>query len=185
MSAPRIAVLLTDLRDTPAHRDALALAEAAAAGGRCVDLVIGSPHWGSLQGALRPVHVPGMGLVGLNRKHPVGMTVTLARYLAERRPKLLVGATSVAGIVAVGAAALSRADTQVVTILPASEPADALRIPGWLRRIAVPRMAAVLCVGRDPTLRPAEYRRLSQDRMTMVDGTIDGLLAHCLPFIGK
>ncbi len=134
----RLAILLTDLGDRSPHRAAIALAEAAASAGHEADLVAGSPH-----GALRSARSPRLGAVDLGRRTAAGMAFTLSRYLAERRPALLVAATADAGTVAGAAALLSRSATRILWLATESEPQEpvALPWPAWLWR--APRRRAV------------------------------------------
>jgi glycosyltransferase involved in cell wall biosynthesis len=117
-----LALFLPDLPVGGVERMTCNLAGALFAAGFAVDLVLAN-------GNTRELRVPdGVHVVDLHVRRTATALVPLARYLRRRRPAVLLAAKDHANVVAVGATALARTHTPVVTAVHAA-PSGALATP--------------------------------------------------------
>lgn len=158
MPAPRLAVFVPDLKDGPAQRAMVALANGAVRRGFAVDVV--APMGG---GPLRARLDKGVGQIDLAKRHTATSVLALARILAERRPAALVSAGAVANVVALAAALLARQGTPVVVAEHGEVTAG---LVAALRRTLYPRAAAVIDSLDDERL---------ADAVSLVAQSIDGV----------
>lgn len=142
-----LAIFLPSLRGGGAERVMMALANAFAADGHRVDLVLASA-----QGPYLKEVAPGVRVIDLNRKRVLGALWPLISYFRRERPDVMLSAPAHANVVALLARAISRTKSRLI-VSERNSITQGLgsgrdRILPWLMRRLYPSADMVVCVSR-------------------------------------
>jgi glycosyltransferase involved in cell wall biosynthesis len=170
MTAPAIAIFMPSFRGGGAERAMLNLAEAFAAEGERVDLLVAQD-----EGAYRAGVPAAIRVVDLRARRVLAALPGLARYLRRERPRALLSALPHANVVAVWARALAGTGTRLVvsehTTASLSAAHARQRRARWLplfMRRAYPRADAVVAVSDAACDDLARLIGLDRSRITRI-----------------